>query len=253
MAININIYAFYRASIGNMKRKCSLKNAMKDRFSTKKRVFIKERVGGVLLVFLVLIASNQVKASVWDADAGVISNLANLLKAANNQLEEMRHMVSVTDQLEELERNKIVSDAINIAKDTQEVFDESDSLIRNIEDWEADPWGTKPIERDLNYYSRRADSAENKNDYEAAKIWTDMIVSLDRRNYLGKKTEGLEKIAEENPEAADTQAGVLNAELLNEINTREQQRFEEEEKIKATTPSLEGALKGMTEFGKSIQ
>lgn len=113
------------------------------------------------------------------------AQLAELVRQAKVQLEEMRKQLSVMENLKEMQQSGLIKELTATGDSMGQMFSDIRAMERQIEDWKDDPAGTRQIENDLNRLERTYNSAEGGSAIDKGATYSGMLSSLNRMKWLG--------------------------------------------------------------------
>lgn len=114
------------------------------------------------------------------------AQLAELVRQARVQLEEMRKQLSVMENLKEMQQSGLIKELTATGDSMGQMFSDIRAMERQIEDWKDDPAGTRQIENDLVRLERSYKNAEGGSTIDKGATYSSMLSSLNRMKWLGK-------------------------------------------------------------------
>src|SRR5690554_3729942 len=106
------------------------------------------------------------------------AQLAELVRQAKVQLEEMRKQLSVMENLKEMQQSGLIKELTATGDSMGQMFSDIRVMERQIEDWKDDPAGTRQIENDLTRLERTYNSAEGGSSLDKGATYSAMLSSL---------------------------------------------------------------------------
>jgi|SRR5690554_431772 len=148
-----------------------------------------------IISVLLLVVSAGALADPFSSSAQA-AQLAELVRQAKIQLEEVRKQLSVMENMKELQQMDAVRELTETGDALGQMFGDIRAMEREVEDWRDDPAGTRQIENDIDRLTRSFEGAEGERALDKGQTYSGMMSSLSRMKWLGKaQAENEKKLA----------------------------------------------------------
>lgn len=130
-------------------------------------------------------------------DAAIYAEMVKMVKLAREELENVRELTSLQEQLKDMKQSELVKEVSKAGRELGGMFNDIQQMENIVNDIEADPFGTKQIERDIRRIDSRLSGADEKSGMSKARSYTSLMSSLRNISWLGKVVnENKKKIGE---------------------------------------------------------
>lgn len=163
-------------------------------------------------------------------DAAMLAKLSAMLTETRKQLEQFRKMTSVSEQIKEMQQNKLVKEISSAGRELGKSFSEIDRSAGIIDDIKDDPFGTDGVTNEVESYKSRVNQANAVGGYESAKRYARIARSLESSAYLGKAVRAnKDRLAKGVDEKESTNISASSTTILADIAQKKQ---EDRERVK---------------------
>jgi hypothetical protein len=177
-------------------------------------------------------------------DAAIVQQLVTLVKSTNEQLQEVRKTVSISERLEEMEQAKAVRRLAAEGKAMRELIKESEKLEGQLLDIKGDPTGSRRTQREIASLQYALDSAKERDGRGQAKAYSRLLADMKRLEFLGTaQKESMKKMASGANETDNTQVAATSSMIMSDLML---QREQQEQARKAQeVQAVESTLRSM--------
>ncbi|MCP3671502.1 MAG: hypothetical protein GY814_13945 [Gammaproteobacteria bacterium] len=174
-------------------------------------------------LFLMMLFLLPWQSSLADAtgagDAALLSELMAQTKQLLEQVRELKEQVNITRRLEDMQQIKAVKAISTEGSAMVEVIRNLDSIADEVEDSRDNPLGAAAVERELDYFDRRVDSAQDAKDYAR------LAADLKRLKFLGQANEAsMRNNSSGSNEADDNKSTATNTIIIANILVEQERR-----------------------------
>ena len=190
---------------------------------------------------LLLVAQSTVADPTGATDTAILQQLVALLKSANEQVQEFRKQVSISENMQEMEQLKAVKRLADDGRAMKEMINEGQKLNGQLEDLRLSPLGSSQTERDIASLKNQIKDAKGMDDINKAKAYSRMLADLDRLRFLGKaQSESVKKIANGTNEADNTAVAATSTMIMSDLLLQNEEREQRKrvQEVKALTDTL---------------
>src|SRR5690554_3892147 len=167
------------------------------------------------LMILIAVFSFKAAADPFSGSAQA-AQMAELVRQAKLQIEEVRKQLSVLENLKEMQQMKEVAYLSGTGESLGSMFSDARSIGREVDDWREDAFGANQIANDYERMQRQAQNADGMGGIDRGSTYASMLTSLNRLKWLGKAQEEMEKKVAE--AMSDTDREAMAAEALVTMN-----------------------------------